>query len=336
MISNRYAAELVRLLQGKQIPPQQVLHNTELEWEKLLSGEQLVRKHHMNILVNNAIRLVSEPDIGLQFGQRLNVSAHGILGFALMNCDTLGELLEVWLKYYKINYADLQLGLRVENGSAILSAAIVSEHPVQHIFAKEALFASIYSTVSFLLNEPLPNVELWLDYRKPVYADTYRSVFSLTPMFSKDQCQLRFPVELLDKKLARGNQAAARIYQQQCAEMLRTMKRRQGIARQVQQILLEKAGQFPRIDSVAKLLHVSERTLRRKLDAEGTSFQEVLNDVRYKIAGDYLELTNIGVADIAELLGFSDPSNFRRAFIQWSTVSPASYRRNMRENRQSA
>ncbi|MGI9288420.1 MAG: helix-turn-helix transcriptional regulator, partial [Pseudomonadales bacterium] len=113
---------------------------------------------------------------------------------------------------------------------------------------------------------------------------------------------------------------------QQCDEMLRTMKQRQGTARKVQKLMLEHSGNFPRINDAAQQLHMSERTLRRKLAAENTSFQEVLNDVRYRIASEYLQSTMLSVADIADLLGFADPSNFRRAFMQWSGLSPAAYR----------
>lgn len=328
MIGNRYAAELVRLLQTRQIAPQQALQNTGLHWDQLQSGEQLVRKHHMKTLVRNARQLFGASDLGLQYGRRLNTNTHGIMGFAAMSCSTLGESIQTWLKYHSINHPDLELTYKVEDGVASLEAKLRTQSSQDQIFAKEVLFASVYTTVGFLMNETPDWAELWLDYPAPDYLASYVEVFDQAPMFGQKVCQLRVPVELLEKPLPSANAAASRIYQQQCAEMLRTMTQRHGLARQVQKLLLEHSADFPRIADVSAKLHMSERTLRRRLTAEGTSFQEVFNDVRFKLAGEYLESTALSVADIADLLGFADPSNFRRAFIQWCGHSPAQYRRN--------
>lgn len=327
MIGNRYAIELVRLLESKNIPAQYVLQGTGLGWESLQNDEQKVRKHHMKKIIDNAIQLVPETDLGLQFGLRLNTNTHGILGYALMSCSNLREVFNVWLKYYKIAHEGLQLTMTSDGEKTVLAVDIPAESPEKHIFAVETLFASVYTTGKFLINEHLHGIELWLNYPPPAHAGKYEAVFSLKPHYDKPQCQLHIPEKLLGMRLASANTAAAKMYQQQCAEMLRTLSQRQGVARQVQKMMLERSGDFPRITQIAQQLHMSERTLRRKLNAEGTSFQDVLNDVRYNISCEYLRSMQLSIADIAELLGFADPSNFRRAFIQWAGMSPAAFRK---------
>lgn len=326
MVGNRYAAELIRLLRAKDIPEACVLQGTGLVWDSLQSGKQTVHKRQMEQLIINAMRLAPDADLGLQFGKRLNTNTHGILGYALMSAANMREVVNVWLKYYKLNFADLSLSYRIVGDTSVLAVEINS--PQNHIrqFMVEAVFASMYTTATFLLNEHLRGAEIWFDYQAPAHSARYFETFPIRVCFGKDQCQLRTPVTLLDTKLASANIAAARIYRQQCDEMLRTMKQRQGTARKVQKLMLEHSGSFPRIKEAAQQLHMSERTLRRKLAAENTSFQEVLNDVRYRIACEYLQSTMLSVADIADLLGFADPSNFRRAFLQWSGESPASFR----------
>lgn len=327
MIGNRYAIELVQLLESKQVPADLVLQDTDLEWGKVQAGSQTVRKHHMQAIIRNSQQLVNEPDLGLQYGKRLNASTHGILGFALMNASSLSEMVQIWLRYHSINHPGLQLGYRVDSGIAVLGADIMNNDNSTHIFAKEVLFASVYSTLSFVLNERPGWTEFWFDYPEPAYADKYAEVFNAMPRFGQSQCQMRAPAQYLDRPLPAGNPASAKAYQQQCAEMLRTMRQRQGVAQKVQKLLLERSASFPKIAEIASLLLMSERTLRRRLDSEGTSFQEVYNDVRHRLATEYLRTTSLGVADISELLGFADPSNFRRAFIQWSGQSPAQFRK---------
>ncbi len=327
MVGNRYAAELIRLLKAKDIPESLVLQGTGLVWDSLDSGKQTVHKRQMQQLIVNAIRLVQEPDLGLQFGRRLNTNTHGILGYALMSAATMREVVNVWLKYYKLNFADLDLIYRIVDDTYILAVDIAPEQSAIRQFMVEAVFASMYTTAVFLLNENLHNAEIWFDYPEPAYAARYFETFPIRIAFAREQCQFRVPVTVLDVRLASANTAAARIYQQQCAAMLKTMKQRHGTARTLQKLVLEHSGNFPRINDAAAQMHMSERTLRRRLAAENTSFQEVLNDVRHRIACEYLQSTTLSVADIADLLGFADPSNFRRAFVQWSSVSPAAYRR---------
>lgn len=330
MLGNRYAIEWIKLIDSKNLPPHQLLANTGLEWAKVQSGEQIVRKAHFRKTLRTALEQINEPDLGLQFGRRLNANTHGILGFALMNCSTLNELVQVWLRYHSINHAELELSYRVDDSVARLISSLNGD-AAEARFHKEVLFASVHTTAGFLLNESRPWADLHFDYPAPAYADRYRELFGNMPLFNQAVCQLRVPVGLLDKPLPRANAEASAMYQNRCAEMLATMTRRDGLAKKVQRLLLEQSGEFPRIAELAESLHISERTLRRKLTAEGTSFQEVFNDVRYRMAREYLEATQLSVADIADLLGFADPSNFRRAFIQWSNQSPAHYRKIRRD-----
>ncbi|MFT6310402.1 MAG: AraC-like DNA-binding protein [Porticoccus sp.] len=91
----------------------------------------------------------------------------------------------------------------------------------------------------------------------------------------------------------------------------------------MQQILLQAGSEFPNSARVAQLLHVSESTLQRHLSKEGNRFQSLLDQVRYRLAGEYLEGTNLPVAEIACLLGFRDAANFRRSFKRWSGTTPS-------------
>jgi AraC-like DNA-binding protein len=84
---------------------------------------------------------------------------------------------------------------------------------------------------------------------------------------------------------------------------------------------------FPDMESVANQLCITSRTLRRKLEAERTSYREILDDVRFRLANEYLLVTKMSIADIATRLGFSDSAHFRRAFKRWTEKSPYQVRK---------
>ena len=89
-------------------------------------------------------------------------------------------------------------------------------------------------------------------------------------------------------------------------------------------------GQYPGLDQMASMLHLSTRTYRRRLQDESTSFQTLLDSVRRKHATQLLRHPEMSVDRVAQHLGFSDASNFRRAFTQWTGESPAQWRKNQR------
>ena len=99
------------------------------------------------------------------------------------------------------------------------------------------------------------------------------------------------------------------------------------IVSKVNRQLLSGSGEFPKLEVVARCLCLGARTLRRRLQELGTSYQQILNNVRRELAVEYLRTSSLTVQEIADLLGYSEVTNFRRAFMRWVEVSPYQYRK---------
>ena len=99
-----------------------------------------------------------------------------------------------------------------------------------------------------------------------------------------------------------------------------------GIPSDIHRILVEHPGRFPDIDAMAVELGMNERTLRRKLEAENTSYRQILADVRQRLAIEYLRKTQLTNEEIATQLGYSDAANFRHAFMRWTQKHPSDFR----------
>jgi AraC-like DNA-binding protein len=91
--------------------------------------------------------------------------------------------------------------------------------------------------------------------------------------------------------------------------------------------LLSTPGEFPKLDAIANKLSIGTRTLRRRLKGLGTSYQKILDDVKKELAIEYLQTTTLSVQEISDLLGYSEVTNFRRAFVKWVQLSPYQYRK---------
>jgi len=94
----------------------------------------------------------------------------------------------------------------------------------------------------------------------------------------------------------------------------------------VRRLLIHSAGNFLSISEVAEQLHVTERTLRRRLAAEGTDFRTIFDDIKNTLAQNYLRKTSLSVVEIADLLNYAEATNFHRAFQRWNSTTPADYR----------
>jgi AraC-like DNA-binding protein len=111
-----------------------------------------------------------------------------------------------------------------------------------------------------------------------------------------------------------------------CDDLLNDLKSRVGIAGEIRALLLRDIANPPTLADIAKLLDLSDRSLRRQLREQGISFRGLLDELRTQIALKYLHTTKISNEDIALALGFSDAANFRRAFRRWTNKSPSEIR----------
>jgi AraC-like DNA-binding protein len=124
--------------------------------------------------------------------------------------------------------------------------------------------------------------------------------------------------------------AMARICEERCELILARLGAAGGFVDRVRAELLTGSHRFADLDTVARALAVSPRTLCRRLKEEGSSFRLVLSEVRKGLALDYLESSDLPLEEIAALLGYQDAANFNRAFQKWVDQAPGRYRRRMR------
>jgi AraC-like DNA-binding protein len=280
-----------------------------------------------NLLVSAALQRCHEPALGLLLGQRLNISSHGILGYAVLASANLGQAIQFALRYYRVLGLAFDLDIVEQPGRLQLRA--VESMPMGPLsqFAAEALFASLCSIARFLVGSQLQSLALGFAYPAPSHAQRYLEVFGVQVQFDQPYHWLSLPQSYLERPMALANPGTVHMCEQQCEAILASLDVQDGLLTRVRRLLLARPGDFPDLQSAANALHTSARSLRRHLSALGTSYQQVLDEVRKRLALQYLSSTQLPLQEIAFLLGFSDPSNFRRAFKKWTGKSPGEYRR---------
>lgn len=288
--------------------------------------QQLERSSQADAIVQQALRETDMEGLGLSFGQRLNITSHGVFGYALMSSANVGDALKLLLQYNRILVPEMTVELVSAGEEVALRGSARQLRPEVERFFIESFFTAVLTSAAFLLGEQEVDLALRLDYPAPSYADRYLEFFGPAVQFNATASELVVARSTLAIPITTANAAAETIFLGQCDALLKQLGDKEAVSARVQHLLLRRRGDFPGVTQVASQLHMSVSTLHRKLQGEGSSFQSLLDQVRYHLAGQYLVETQLPVAEIGRLVGYDDVTNFRRAFRRWSATTPSLWR----------
>jgi len=317
----QYAIILIDLATQRGADTTALLDGTGLSIGGLAKFGARVDEEDFAHIVENAYRLIKDPALGLHLGSRLNLSAHATVGQAFMTCETLGQVMHFFLKYYHILAAALELDYQQHDGRCWLIPN--SPYPILGLeFSHEMLFSAVVNTMQFLVNQPHLQFRLELPYPAPGYVEEYYDIFGNEVHFNCTQARISFAEEWLDTTLPSSNPALLALYERECQRLLADLEEQDSLSEQTRQLLRKLEGHYPQMPQVADMLNFSPRTYRRRLEEEAVSFQQLLDQVRSEHASHYLQSTHLPLATIAYMVGFNDVSNFRRAYIKWTGQTP--------------
>jgi AraC-like DNA-binding protein len=277
--------------------------------------------------LSNMLDLLGMDGAWLESPRTVSISDYGLLGYAMMSSATLEQAVQIAVKYHKLAGAMFELAFDVDGDEAVLRIDHLLPGGRVGQYTVEELFAGISRLIGLLLGRDHKPSRILLNYEAPEYAEKHLQCFRCPVIFDQPSCQYRFSREELAESLAEADANTARICEESCRKLLSQMEIEDDIISRICHLLLSTPGEFPKLDAVANKLSLGARTLRRRLNDLGTSYQRILDDVRRELAIEYLRTTNLTVQEIAELLGYSEVTNFRRAFLRWVELSPYQYRK---------
>lgn len=316
---------LLELLQQKGISEQQLLASAATSTDTDSSQSRFQLRYILNLL-ETAVTLSDDPTLALQLGQKLDFSSLGVLGFAMQNCKNIQAALNLVIRYHTLFKLGEIWELCYQNNQVVLKVKLQVGNPTQQRLITELLFSQLFAVTKFLTGKPTFDAQLHLNYAKPEHYRIYKTFLPVKVKFDQLQSQIIFQEEILNSPIKTANPAGHIVFQQQCEEMLRDLNRIENTAAVVRRILIQGIGNFPSLGQAAKKLHISESTLRRRLDNESTSFRILCDEVKSVLAKKYLTETELSVADIGHLLDYTATPNFRRAFIRWNSMTPSEFR----------
>ncbi len=302
------------------------LRELECDPSALTRMDRPLEEEEFYKMCEEAVAIAGDPTLALRFGASLHLGSHGVLGHALMSCRTLRQAAEFLVQHSPVKAARAGIRFAFDQENAVLTMMPTVELPGAPNFLTEAFFAAVVTGIEELMGTELDGCRIEFAFEPRMPEEVYRRYLRLPVSFGKPTNRLVGPRDTLDLPLAAAGNVVADIYVRQCSLLLRERDRTVNYASEVRRILSSARGQVPNEYEVARALHVSGRTLRRRLRCEGASFQSIRDEARNRLARAYLRETKLSVVEIGSVLGFDDAANFRRAFRRWNGCAPQKFR----------
>ncbi len=319
----------VRQMSHFGVTPGDIFKGTGLDTTWLAKEDATISANDYIQLVINALDLTSDPSLGLKIGKWQNLLEYGIWGYAIMSCTTAEEAMSITFKYWELNGALVNVTAQAKEDILIWDIMPAFKFNDQRllIYAVEELLSTTYVSCGVLFGKNLDILELHLSYPEPKHADLYHE-FTTSPIyFGAAKNLLLAPADTLNLPTVTGHLGMKHVCEKHCQDLLLKLKKADKLVEKIRRLIVESMGRFPKTEDMARKLTISPRTLGRRLQERGTSYQKILNDVRAELARDYLKKTNLSIDQISELIGFTETTTFRRAFKKWTSISPSEYRK---------
>lgn len=320
------ALVVVRALEARGFDGQELVRRVGIDLSTLGDVNTRYPITVMNRLLRLAVEVTGDPCFGLWASRFVNPTTFYAMGYAILASSTIRDALERTKRYARFVSAAAQV--QISRRGPYLEFALVPENaearPCHE--ALDAMLATDARTVRMLSNNTIHPVAVRLERPEPSPSEPFRKVFRSPVAFGQRDNVLRYIASDLDTPLASANPELARWNDVVMTRYLDAMEA--CVARRLSNWLVNAlpAGE-PGEATAARALGMSRRNLQRRLQAEGTTYRDVLSDLRREMACTYLDEGRASVTEIAFLLGFTDTCSFSRAFRRWAGLSPREYSR---------
>jgi AraC-like DNA-binding protein len=280
----------------------------------LATGVQLLRR---------ARALTGQQGIGFWAGLQMQVPAHGYLGFAAMTAPTLQQALVLAARFAPTRTNALRLELVVGEEASLYIDEVLDLGELRDTLLT-GLATGLWRIGEVLTGKSLGGCADFMFPRPNYFVE--QPAGPLSVRFDQPRNRLRFARSYLDLPLTMAHPSASLLAQEQLERTLADLEQ-SALAKRVRDAVLAPDGRFRDLAEVASALGMSDRTLKRKLQREGQVFTDLLDSVRRAHAEVLLRDAKLSIDEVAERIGYADPSNFTRAFKRWTGKTPAAYRK---------
>lgn len=282
-------------------------------------------------IVDNLLRVLGRPPwMGMEVGWRYSFSVYGLWGYGLISSATVGESIALALRYVPLTFVFGDIHYSISGGTVTLTFDGPDISPDLRRFTVERDMVAACVLLRELVGADFCLLDFNLQHQDSTVYPTisrFKALLGVVPTPGSKQNTLSFNAAYLKQALPQANSITAAMCEQMCQQLMSSRRMQTSTSALISHYLsVLPANSAPSLNELANMTNLSARTLKRKLQTEGTSFRELLANSRSGIASDMLRNSDSSISEIAERLGFSDLSTFSQTFKRWYGMSPRLYR----------
>lgn len=324
-VSAGFAHGLAKLAVSLGAHEEDLLRRAGIARETLHSQDERIPLPRYVALYRASVELTGQPALALRFGASMDFNEVSIVGLVCEAAETMGEAVRQLNRYVRLvvdveTEAADRFAIRRMNGATWF--VDTRKNPNEFFELTETALAQ-FAGGMHEIGGVSPVKAAHFTHAAPRYAKEYERIFKVPIIFRSDWNAVQFDPRLLDQHVAVLPRYVFSVLSARADELLKSLEDQETVKGRVEAAL---APSLPtgkvRIAEVANALGLSSRSLQRKLRLEGTSFEDVLDGLRHRLALHYLSGGTASVSEVAFLVGFSDPAAFSRAFKRWTGHTP--------------
>ncbi len=274
-------------------------------------------------LLKAASALSRDPGFGLRIGEYVRPGTYGVLGISLLSCATLGVAMQQVLRFESLVHDLGRSTLEPAEGGRAMR--FIWHNVWREGVLVDAVFSGMIAFAGWLTGRPIPLLDMEL--QTPVLPLSRYEAFYRAPVRASDRNAFLVSAELMAWPLPQADPSLLPVLEAWAERLMRERSGPGALIARLRQVLREGLPAVLTVEEAAKRLHVSTRTLQRRLQEADTGFVGELEAVRKAMAEDYLRHSALSISEIAYLLGYREASSFSHAFRAWHGRSPLAFRR---------
>ncbi len=323
-INFKYAEVIVDAISDCfRISKQQLLQDTQIDINQLSRSSCPIKHPSFQKLCQNIIDYSNVQHPGIILGQKLNICLLNELGLVLISSQDLWDSLKFVADRINQHISSFKLDARVINDEGVIRIPIFPESQPIESFLIELCFSYVANLLQYL---KIPNRDRIQYHFKHPMDLSLLAEYGITNVTVGGQSKMVFSQECMHVASPLADAHTLQSAQQLCENKNFVSQQSPNIQDKIRKVLNESDNQLPTLDAVAEQLFSTPWTISRKLKKEGTSFQTLVDEIRINRASHLLLNSDLKISDIAQQLGYSDVSSFRRAFKRWFGISPRLFR----------
>ena len=304
-VDARWAYHAVKRLRSEKIPADPILKAAGLRRSQVSNPDNKIPFHKHAALLTLAAAATGDDFFGLHLGSSLRLKQAGVLGFLMLNSETLDDALSNLVRYVRVLTEGPEIGLKVDKKEAVLSGIIVDPLVTDQRQVVETATGFLHHMCQIITGSECVLKRVEFSHPRPKGASELRRWFGAPVRFGQERFAIVMKRGLLDHPIADADHELLNILKRHCRQILGRRPRTKELVFDVRETIIKLLPRgHPNMKNVAQELGLSNRTLARRLAERGQSFKDLVDDIRRELSLQYLKDKRITVKQVAYLLGY--------------------------------